>query len=103
MGFRFMCRTLKEAKEELYNLRDQSPRVMAAKVLQFHIFVTDTPKSDDEWAKARDEEVDVSNPECDRKRDLALWGPRYDDRYLARDVNTGFSIEDIWMCLRKPC
>jgi len=107
-AYRFMCRTLKEAEDELFNLRAKDPKGMADKLLQFHIFVTSTPKSEEEWAKARKKEVDVTNASGDRQRDLALWGTRYDDlahESAANNVSkeeAPFTEEDIWRCLREP-
>eukprot|EP01084_Bolivina_argentea_P069011 125604_1 len=42
-AYRFMCRSLKEAEDELYNMKKKNPKQMDTKILQIHIFVTSAP------------------------------------------------------------
>merc|ERR1719210_2263916 len=91
----------------MYNLRAKDPKNMATKLLQMHIFVTSTPKTEEDWAKNRFNPEDVANPDNDLQRDLALWGTHYDDvdREAASDqfkAKAPFSEIDIWRCLKEP-
>jgi len=106
-AYRFMCRTLKEAEDEMYNMRAKDSKGMATKLLQMHIFVTSTPKTEEDWKKNRFNPEDVANPDDDLQRDLALWGTHYNDenRNAASDeyaVKAPFSEVDIWRCLKEP-
>jgi len=106
-AYRFMCRSLKEAEDELYMMKKKNPKQMQEKVLQIHIFVTSTPKTEEAWKKYRSKESDVSNPDNDRQKDLALWGTHYDDavfeqRQSVVGMQAPFTEVDIWNCLKEP-
>jgi len=103
-AYRFMCRTLKEAEDEMYNMRDKDPKGMADKTLQMHIFVTSTPKTEEDWQKAKFNPADVANPDNDLQRDLGIWGTHYDNDVVQDQhrVRAPFDEVDIWKCLKKP-
>jgi len=106
-AYRFMCRSLKEAEDELFNLR-QKNQGMASKLFQMHIFVTSTPKTKEDWAKNKYNPEEVANPENDFQREMALWGQHYKDDSVADAqkkmgrATAPFTEEDIWRCLREP-
>merc|ERR1712129_364513 len=105
-AYRFMCRSLKEAEDEMFNLRKKNQKAMDQKLLQIHIFVTSTPKTGEEWEKTKFKEEDVANPGNDPQRDFALWGTHYDESLqydnLTEREQAPFTEVDIWKCLKKP-
>jgi len=94
----------------MYNMRDKDPQGMATKVLQMHIFVTSTPKTEEAWEKAKFNPAEVANPDNDLQRDLAIWGTHYDNDLQGQGavhsnqhrVVAPFDEVDIWKCLKKP-
>ncbi|ETO05244.1 cytochrome b-245, beta polypeptide [Reticulomyxa filosa] len=99
-AYRFMVRALKEAEDELYDMRKKNPEQMKTKVLQMHIFVTSVPKN---------AAFDASELESegDKQKDLAIWGPHYDDtlhdeaRTVSRET-APFTEIDIYRTLCCP-
>jgi len=105
-AYRFMCRSLKEAEDEMFNLRKKNSKAMSQKLLQIHIFVTSTPKTEEEWKKSAFKPEDVANPDNDPQRDFALWGTHYDESLqydnLTEREQAPFTEVDIWKCLKHP-
>ena len=106
-AYRFMCRTLKEAEDEMYNMRKKNPKQMEHKLLQMHIFVTSYGRlKEEEKEKLKFRREDVENPDNDRQRDLALWGTHYDDvvheQSNVERIQAPFNEIDIWKCLKEP-
>ena len=107
-AYRFMCRSLKETEDELYNMESKNAQQMKDKMLQFHIFVTSTPRDTTEWNEDLDYLID--NEMDHRERDLSLWGTHYDEQMYSsasrgsviERVQAPFDENDIWKCLKQP-
>ena len=103
-AYRFMCRSLKEVEDELYNIRKKNSKQMEYKLFQMHIFVTSAPKN----CKGNFKKEQVNNPDNDTQKDLQLWGTHYDDTLYDNSSNNveritaPFTEIDIWKCLKEP-
>lgn len=103
-AYRFMCRSLKEVEDELYNIRKKNSKQMENKLFQMHIFVTSAPEN----CKGNFKKENVNNTNNDTQKDLQLWGTHYDDTLYDNSNNNveritaPFTEIDIWKCLKEP-
>eukprot|EP01083_Nonionella_stella_P209190 758537_1 len=90
-AYRFMCRTLKEAEDEMY---DQIHKSGQNKLFECHIFVTSTAGH-----------TDIEEEKETHEDDLAAWGNHY---YADHETRGGlrdtapFDEADIWKLLKQP-
>ena len=108
-AYRFMCRTLKECEDELYDMRQKNKQQMLKKLLQIHIFVTRSPQNNNNIDNISNNDYnDINNSMKTRDGDMGLWGPHYDDFLHEQTSSTiikqkcPFTELDIYKLLKNP-
>ena len=103
-AYKFMCRTLKEAEDELYDMRVKNKDFMATKRIKMHVYVTSVK---DDFKD--DINYDELKQNCGQNNsiDLQNWGPHHDNHHtkLNSDVDkikAPFCEVEIYRNLRNP-
>ena len=100
-AYRWMARSLKEAEDEIYDMREKHSGYLQEKSIEIHVYVTSVPNEIPPY-----DENDFKTPENDENADLGMWGPHYDpvqrkNRNIIK-TKAPFNEFDIWRLLHQP-
>lgn len=87
-SFRWLIRTIKDAEDEVYDMRAKTPKDMSQKRFEFHIFVSSVPKGQKPIDVVVDDEV-------------GFWGVPKPADYLDK-VRAPFSEADLYRAMMCP-
>lgn len=91
-SFRWFLRVIKEAQDQICDMRDKQVDLMRTKFFQIHVFVTSIPKGDNSAAAIIPEPTD----------DTAFWGRPTLDNANVRRVQGPFLEMDLLQVMKNP-